>query len=168
MSIKKPYESWHRADISLHSRPLKPHSWAGWLPDSPHFTLRLFFLTLSLSLTYLCSFFFASSHLSQNSLSVSLSPSSVFLCSLVVSFVISQYFSAIPPSTRPDLHSSLQDLEEELELGRRRVAEAEGAAKRAEEELAVAKERLLLQEDELQSRAGSHSICLPACFSKES
>lgn len=50
-----------------------------------------------------------------------------------------------------------QDLEEELELDRRRVSEAEGVAKRAEEELAVAKERLLLQEDELQSRAGSHS-----------
>ena len=47
-----------------------------------------------------------------------------------------------------------QDLEEELELGRRRVSEAEGGAKRAEEELAVAKERLLLQEDELQSTAG--------------
>lgn len=50
-----------------------------------------------------------------------------------------------------------QDLEEELELDRRRVSEAEGVAKRAEEELAVAKERLLLQEDELQSRAGCHS-----------
>ncbi|XP_034394277.1 protein FAM184B [Cyclopterus lumpus] len=47
----------------------------------------------------------------------------------------------------------IQDLEEELELDRRRVSEAEGAARRAEEELAVAKERLLLQEDELQSRA---------------
>lgn len=47
-----------------------------------------------------------------------------------------------------------QDLEEELELHRKRVLEAEGGAKRAEEELAVAKERLLLQEDELQSRAG--------------
>lgn len=47
-----------------------------------------------------------------------------------------------------------QDLEEELELDRKRVLEAEGGAKRAEEELAVAKERLLLQEDELQSRAG--------------
>lgn len=34
------------------------------------------------------------------------------------------------------------------------MSEAEGVAKRAEEELAVAKERLLLQEDELQSRAG--------------
>lgn len=49
----------------------------------------------------------------------------------------------------------LQDLEEELELDRRRVSEAEGVAKRAEEELAVAKERLLLQEDELQNRAGT-------------
>lgn len=54
-----------------------------------------------------------------------------------------------------------QDLEEELELNRRRVSEAEGVAKRAEEELAVAKERLLLQEDELQSRAGS-SVCSPS------
>ena len=58
----------------------------------------------------------------------------------------------------PKLHLSHQDLEEELELDRRRVSEAEGAAKRAEEELAVAKERLLLQEDELQSRAGSRSV----------
>lgn len=41
------------------------------------------------------------------------------------------------------------------------MSEAEGVAKRAEEELAVAKERLLLQEDELQSRAGSpSSLCL--------
>lgn len=54
---------------------------------------------------------------------------------------------------------SLQDLEEELELDRKRVLEAEGGAKRAEEELAVAKERLLLQEDELQSRAGRWSVC---------
>lgn len=52
----------------------------------------------------------------------------------------------------------VQDLEEELELDRRRVSEAEGVAKRAEEELAVAKERLLLQEDELQNRAGV-SVC---------
>ncbi|XP_068606864.1 protein FAM184B isoform X2 [Brachionichthys hirsutus] len=51
------------------------------------------------------------------------------------------------------LKERIQDLEEELELDRRRVSEAEGAAKQAEEELAVAKERLLLQEDELQSRA---------------
>ncbi|XP_071779377.2 LOW QUALITY PROTEIN: protein FAM184B [Centroberyx gerrardi] len=51
------------------------------------------------------------------------------------------------------LQERIQDLEEEVELGRRRVSEAEGGAKRAEEELAVAKERLLLQEDELQSRA---------------
>lgn len=35
------------------------------------------------------------------------------------------------------------------------MSEAEGVAKRAEEELVVAKERLLLQEDELQSRAGT-------------
>ena len=55
----------------------------------------------------------------------------------------------------------IQDLEEELELDRRRVSEAEGVAKRAEEELAVAKERLLLQEDELQSRAGSPSVASP-------
>ncbi|MEQ2264084.1 hypothetical protein XENORESO_018812, partial [Xenotaenia resolanae] len=52
------------------------------------------------------------------------------------------------------------DLEEELELDRKRVLEAEAVVKRAEEELTVAKERLLLQEDELQSRAGSHSVCL--------
>ncbi|KAK9540185.1 hypothetical protein VZT92_002654 [Zoarces viviparus] len=51
------------------------------------------------------------------------------------------------------LQERIQDLEEELELDRRRVSEAEGVAKRAEEELAVAKERLLLQEDELQCRA---------------
>ncbi|XP_019215438.1 protein FAM184B isoform X7 [Oreochromis niloticus] len=61
-----------------------------------------------------------------------------------------------------------QDLEEELELDRRRVSEAEGVAKRAEEELAVAKERLLLQEDELQSRAeellnrGGCEVCVCA------
>ncbi|XP_029914086.1 protein FAM184B [Myripristis murdjan] len=66
------------------------------------------------------------------------------------------------------LQERIQDLEEELELGRRRVAEAEGAAKRAEEELAVAKERLLLQEDELQSRAaellsrGGCEVCVCA------
>ena len=58
------------------------------------------------------------------------------------------------------LHGSLQDLEEELELDRKRVSEAEGVVKRAEEELTVAKERLLLQEDELQSRAGSPTVCL--------
>ncbi|XP_061627156.1 protein FAM184B isoform X2 [Phyllopteryx taeniolatus] len=51
------------------------------------------------------------------------------------------------------LQERIQNLEEELELDRKRVSEAEGLAKRAEEELAVAKERLLLQEDELQSRA---------------
>lgn len=50
-------------------------------------------------------------------------------------------------------------MEEELELDRKCVLEAEGVAKRAEEELAVAKERLLLQEDELQSRAGSPRVC---------
>lgn len=47
------------------------------------------------------------------------------------------------------------------------MSEAEGVAKRAEEELAVAKERLLLQEDELQSRAGSLqsvSTCLLTCL----
>lgn len=58
----------------------------------------------------------------------------------------------------------LQDLEEELELDRRRVSEAEGVAKCAEEELAVAKERLLLQEDELQSRAGNSVCCPPGTF----
>lgn len=42
-----------------------------------------------------------------------------------------------------------------MEDGRRRVAEAEGVAKKAEEELAVAKERLLLQENELQSKSGT-------------
>lgn len=41
------------------------------------------------------------------------------------------------------------------------MSEAEGVAKRAEEELAVAKERLLLQEDELQSRAGSLPLTCP-------
>uniref|UniRef100_A0A3Q2T0Q3 Family with sequence similarity 184 member B n=1 Tax=Fundulus heteroclitus TaxID=8078 RepID=A0A3Q2T0Q3_FUNHE len=51
------------------------------------------------------------------------------------------------------LQERIQDLEEELELDRKRVSEAEAVVKRAEEELAVAKERLLLQEDELQSRA---------------
>ncbi|XP_028301517.1 protein FAM184B [Gouania willdenowi] len=51
------------------------------------------------------------------------------------------------------LQERIQDLEEEVELDRKRAAEAEGVAKRAEEELAVAKERLLLQEDELQSKA---------------
>lgn len=44
-----------------------------------------------------------------------------------------------------------------MEDGRRRVAEAEGVAKKAEEELAVAKERLLLQENELQSKSGTHA-----------
>ncbi|XP_008315150.1 protein FAM184B isoform X2 [Cynoglossus semilaevis] len=64
------------------------------------------------------------------------------------------------------LQERIQDLEEELELDRRRVSEAEGVAKRAEEELTVAKERLLLQEDELQSRAeellnrGSCDVCV--------
>lgn len=45
------------------------------------------------------------------------------------------------------------------------MSEAEGVAKRAEEELAVAKERLLLQEDELQSRAGSRPVRLPLATS---
>lgn len=35
------------------------------------------------------------------------------------------------------------------------MTEAEGVAKKAEEELAVAKERLLLQENELQSKSGT-------------
>ncbi|XP_065815331.1 protein FAM184B isoform X1 [Labrus bergylta] len=66
------------------------------------------------------------------------------------------------------LQERIQDLEEELELDRRRVSEAEGVAKRAEEELGVAKERLLLQEDELQSRAeelqnrGGCEVCVCA------
>lgn len=60
----------------------------------------------------------------------------------------------------PPKKTLIKDLEEELELDRRRVSEAEGVAKRAEEELAVAKERLLLQEDELQSRAGDQSVFL--------
>ncbi|KAM3865451.1 LOW QUALITY PROTEIN: protein FAM184B [Diretmus argenteus] len=66
------------------------------------------------------------------------------------------------------LQERIQDLEEELELGRRCVSEAESGAKRAEEELAVAKERLLLQEDELQSRAeellsrGGCEVCVCA------
>lgn len=34
------------------------------------------------------------------------------------------------------------------------MAEAEGGARKVEEELAVAKERLLLQENELQSKSG--------------
>lgn len=45
------------------------------------------------------------------------------------------------------------------------MSEAEGVAKRAEEELAVAKERLLLQEDELQSRAGSPPPTVCVCLS---
>lgn len=44
-----------------------------------------------------------------------------------------------------------------MEDGRHRVAEAEAVAKKAEEELAVAKERLLLQENELQSKSGAHT-----------
>lgn len=46
------------------------------------------------------------------------------------------------------------------------MSEAEGVAKRAEEELGVAKERLLLQEDELQSRAGSLT-CPLTCLLKK-
>ncbi|XP_028974033.2 protein FAM184B isoform X2 [Esox lucius] len=60
------------------------------------------------------------------------------------------------------LQERIQDLEEELESGRRRVLEAEGGAKRAWEELAVAKERLLLQEDELQTKSEellSRGVC---------
>lgn len=52
-----------------------------------------------------------------------------------------------------------------MELDRRRVSEAEGVAKRAEEELVVAKERLLLQEDELQSRAGTLDHSTPVLSS---
>ncbi|KAJ8000445.1 hypothetical protein DPEC_G00180200 [Dallia pectoralis] len=60
------------------------------------------------------------------------------------------------------LQERVQDLEEELESGRRRVLEAESGAKRAWEELAVAKERLLLQEDELQMKSEellSRGVC---------
>ncbi|KAL1023963.1 hypothetical protein UPYG_G00049610 [Umbra pygmaea] len=57
------------------------------------------------------------------------------------------------------LQDRIQDLEEELESGRRRVMEAEGGAKRAWEELAVAKERLLLQEDELQTKSEELLSC---------
>lgn len=42
MSIKKPCESWHTADISLRSSPLEAHSRARWLPASPH-SIPLFF-----------------------------------------------------------------------------------------------------------------------------
>ncbi len=37
------------------------------------------------------------------------------------------------------------------------MTEAEAVANKAEEELAVAKERLLLQENELQSKSGAHA-----------
>ncbi|XP_031670472.1 trichohyalin [Oncorhynchus kisutch] len=60
------------------------------------------------------------------------------------------------------LQDRIQDLEEELESGRRRVSGAEGGAKRAWEELVVAKERLLLQEEELQSKSEellSRGVC---------
>lgn len=56
-------------------------------------------------------------------------------------------------------------MEEQLEDGRRRVAEAEVVAKKAEEELAVAKERLLLQENELQSKSGTHAQLKACCVS---
>lgn len=49
---------------------------------------------------------------------------------------------------------SNQELEEQVENWRHEVADAERIAKKAEEELAVAKERLLLQENELQSKSG--------------
>ncbi|XP_016411200.1 protein FAM184B-like [Sinocyclocheilus rhinocerous] len=55
------------------------------------------------------------------------------------------------------LQERVEDLEDQLEDGRHRVAEAEAVAKKAEEELAVAKERLLLQENELQSKSGAHA-----------
>lgn len=84
-----------------------------------------------------------------------------------LSFIFFFFFLLFPPLSRglTPLHlpshknkkKNFQDLEEELELDRKRVSEAEGVVKRAEEELAVAKERLLLQEDELQSRAGTAS-----------
>lgn len=44
-----------------------------------------------------------------------------------------------------------------MEDGHHRVTEAEAVAKKADEELAVAKERLLLQENELQSKSGAHA-----------
>lgn len=151
MSIKEPYESWHRADISLHSRPVKAHSWARSLPDSPHFIP----VALPVSLTRV----------------LSLLPN--YLCQVChqISFSISIFFPFSIPWCSSSAHNAklllpLQDLEEELELDRRRVSEAEGGAKRAEEELAVAKERLLLQEDELQSRAGSRSVCLLTCLER--
>ncbi|XP_062864671.1 protein FAM184B isoform X2 [Trichomycterus rosablanca] len=51
------------------------------------------------------------------------------------------------------LQARVEDLEEQLENGSGRVAEAERVARKAEEELMVAKERLLLQENELQSKS---------------
>ncbi|XP_054635022.1 protein FAM184B isoform X2 [Dunckerocampus dactyliophorus] len=68
---------------------------------------------------------------------------------------VESHLERLAESTRNTvkLQERIQNLEEELELDRKRVSEAEGVAKRAEEELAVAKERLLLQEDELQTRA---------------
>lgn len=51
--------------------------------------------------------------------------------------------------------SRSQYLEEQLEDGRHRVLDSESGAKKAEEELAVAKERLLLQENELQKKSGT-------------
>lgn len=85
-----------------------------------------------------------------------------FVCPLLIHIKLLagssfSHLSSLPlysPLNTPGVDAHHQDLEEELELHRKRVSEAEGVAKRAEEELAVAKERLLLQEDELQSRAG--------------
>ncbi|KAI5607329.1 protein FAM184B isoform X1, partial [Silurus asotus] len=51
------------------------------------------------------------------------------------------------------LQARLEDLEEQLENCHHRVAEAERVTRKAEEELAVAKERLLLQENELQNKS---------------
>lgn len=165
MSIKKPYESWHRADISSHSRPLKPHSWARELPDSPHLIPFFFF---SPPLSDFCSPSPSSLSVSYSPPALSFSPSSFFFFLLFYSpvflFAIPLHSSASALLTRYNslsLPLPIQDLEEELELDRRRVSEAEGVAKRAEEELMVAKERLLLQEDELQSRAGSPSVVSP-------
>lgn len=132
MSIKKPYESWHAADMS---RPLKAHGAQRRLPDSTLFVH-----------IFICCF--------------------IHPCCFIVSPHIlldhCRYLLSHPILYGLLCHSLSQDLEEELELDRRRVSEAEGVAKRAEEELTVAKERLLLQEDELQSRAGSRCGLPPA------
>ena len=106
MSIKKPYESWHRADISSHSRPLKPHSWARKLPDSPHLIPFFFFFFFSPPLSDFCS-------PSPSSLSLSYSPTAPsFPPSPFVFFFFFRF--SIPPCsslpshyTPPHLPSSL-------------------------------------------------------------